>query len=113
MAFDADAFRAARRPWTLRIGGQTYTARPISVQAILAFKSAADAAGTDEAAAAVATRALLRQMFPYRLHYRWRGDPVDQLLSDPAIVHGALTDFFEYLAGTMGAPVTTGIASSA
>lgn len=114
MAFDADAFRAARRPWTLTIGGTTYTAVPISTQVILDFKAAVEGANASEAQATAAVRALLRRMFPPRVHYRWRGDPVAHLMAqDAATVRAALEDFFVHLAGqSRPAPATTGTASS-
>lgn len=106
MGFNADAFLAAHRPWTLTIGGRTYTARAVSVAEVLAFKAATE--GADATSGERAVRRLLRRMFPYRLHYRWRGDPVALLIaSGPAAVREALADFFGHLAGTTPSPTTT------
>lgn len=108
MGFDADAFLAAREPWTLTLGGRAYTARPLSVPQVLAFQQAMETAGADEAKQATAVAVLLRQMFPPRWAYVWR-DPVRLIQALPSDVQAeVLKDFFEYLARTLSqSPKTT------
>jgi hypothetical protein len=105
MAFDADAFRAAREPWRLTIDGATFLARPVSVEQVRAFQDAV-AAGHEERAVG----SLMRGLFPWRLHYTWRvdRDPVKRFRAlDRETQVAALTDFFGYLAGRNGsAPAT-------
>lgn len=109
MGFNADAFLAARRPWTLTVGGRAWPARPVSVQQILDFQAAVQAAGKDERQAQAAANALIRAMFPRR----WFGfDPGRWLMrQDAATVAAVLTDFFGHLASQMTAapavPTTT------
>jgi len=102
VAFDADAFVAAREAWTLTIGGRTFTARPVSVAQVLTFQRAMTAAGTDQAALVRAVTVLLRAAFPARWSYLWSPDPVRLALAlDTAAQAAVLTDFFGYLARTL------------
>lgn len=117
MSFDADAFAAALRPWTFTAHGRAHAARPVSAPAVLAFHAEFNAAA-DEAARARALRRVLRLAFPWRLSYRWRGDPVEHLLAlPPAARNAALTSFFLFLshgpAPEGSVPATPGTPSSA
>jgi hypothetical protein len=107
MAFDADAYRAAREPWTCRIGGRLHTAQPVSQEALLRFQGGMErAARTQDATlAARVTRALWRTAFPWRPSMLWRGDPVPQLLAlEPPAHEAALLDFFAWLGARPPAP---------
>lgn len=116
MVFNVDAFRDAHRPWSFTAGGRTHEARPISAPAVIAFHTAFNAA-SDEAGRLRALRKLLRLAFPWRLSFRWRGDPVDEVLNlEPAARRAALNDFFASLEGRSGPsapPTTLGTPSSA
>lgn len=102
MGFNADAFLAARERWTLTIKGRTYEAQPVSVQEVLQFQKAVDAAGDDPAAVTAAVTMLLRTMFPARWAYVLGGDPVAQVLRlDAQAQAEVLRDFFGYLARTL------------
>jgi hypothetical protein len=102
VAFDADAFVAAREAWSLTIGGRTYPARPVSVQQVLTFQQAIAAAGTDARAYVRAVTVLLRAAFPARWAYLWSPDPVRLVLAlDTAAQQAVLTDFFGYLVRTL------------
>jgi hypothetical protein len=102
MGFNADAFLAAREPWTLTIGGRTYAARPVSVAQVLQFQKDVDGAGGDPARVTAAMTALLRAMFPPRWAYVVGRDPVRAILAlDTGAQSEVLRDFFEYLARTM------------
>lgn len=118
MGFDVDAYLAARTPWTLTLGGTTYTAAWISVDVVRRFEAERTAAGEDVARQLAAVRRLLRALFPWRPHYVWRGDPVTQLLALDAPALGAvLTDFFQSWLRVLApgtppqSPPTSGIAS--
>lgn len=113
MSFNADAYLAARRPWTLTLGGRTYTGAPVSVGQVLVFQQAVQQAGDDAVAVQAAVRVLLRALFPPRLSYVWL-DPVRQVLAlDSAAQAAVLADFFGYLArlNTPSVPATPGTTS--
>lgn len=103
MGFNADAFLAAREPWTLTIGGRTYAARPVSIGQVLDFQKMATAAAADPAAQQAAITRLLRLMFPAHWSYLLPGrDPVQRITAlDPQAQSEVLRDFFEYLARTL------------
>lgn len=99
MAFNADAFREAHRPWAFTLQGRTYSARHVSAPQVQAYERRAAAAKT-EAQHRRALRILLRRAFPWRVSYLLRGDPVDLVIRlEPAARREALTDFFACLAG--------------
>lgn len=94
----------AAAPWTFTCSGKTYTARPVSVQQVAAFK--ARLRGADEAGSLAAVRDLLRIAFPKRLSHRWRGDPVDQIFALPlAQFTATVADFFDSQGTTL--PMTS------
>jgi hypothetical protein len=115
MSFNADAYREAVAPWTFTAGGRTWQARPVSAPAVQRFHTALRAAAGDAGRQERALRTLLRQAFPWRFSYRWRGDPVDRLLRlPPDDRQAALADFFGFLEGKArrALPPTSGTASS-
>lgn len=111
MSFSATSWHAARRTWQLEIGGRAWVARPVSLPAVIAYQR--ELVGATPAQAWKLTAALLRQAFPWRLSYRWRGDPVaafNALARDyPDAARQAMVDFFPYLTGAPPElPVTSG-----
>lgn len=115
MSWSYDSWRAARRPWELVIHGRSWTARPVSAEAVLAYQ--AEIIGASRERAWQATLALLRKAFPWRPSYIWRGDPVKhfaQVIREaPDAAAQALQDFFPLLRGAespSGSP-TNGTAS--
>lgn len=96
--FDAEAWRAAREPWTYSDQGRTWTARPVSAEAVLAAQLELQAASAHRARRIM--RRLFRLAFPYRLSMRWRGDPVALIEALPLPGWEAvLRSFFEYATG--------------
>jgi hypothetical protein len=90
--FNADAFLAAQAPWQLTTRGKTYTARAVSAPQVARYLAAAT--GTP-AAFKNALESLLREAFPWRPSFRWRGDPVQVILAmPPSQLAATLTDFF-------------------
>lgn len=99
MAFSADLFRAAHRPWQLTTGGRTFVARHVSAPAVVAFHTRF-AEARSETGRMRALRRLLRLAFPWRFSYLVRGDPVRILARmEPAAQRAALADFFVALEG--------------
>lgn len=81
---DLDALRATHEPWSFTTGGRRYVARPVSIEQVIAHEAACIGAGP--AAVLNERRALLRIAFPWRLSYRWRGDPVALICdAEPAV----------------------------
>lgn len=113
MGFDADAYRRARVPWTLTLDGTTYTATWVSVEVMRRFHESREAVKDSEEGLRAAVRALLREAFPRRVHYRWRGDPVDKLLAlETPVLVAALTDFFAWWGARSQLPGTNGTGSA-
>lgn len=95
-AVNLDALRAAATPWQFVAGGRTYTARPVSVEQVIAYEG--EIVGASAAAILRARRKLLRVAFPWRPSFVWRGDPVDLICESPPGLHAALmADFFASL----------------
>lgn len=106
-AFDADAYRQAREPFELTLGGRTYRARPVSAELVVRLNGELAA---DERRARKAIERLLRAAFPWRASYLWFGDPVRQFLAlDVATRNAGLRDFFRFLGdvGTLPPPPAT------
>lgn len=114
MGFNVDALKQSWTPWTLTLGGVTYTERPVSVEQVRRFWRGMES--PEERVRAKAVKGLLRTAFPWRPHYVWKGDPVRRFLAlDPPIQAKALQDFF-VLWTARWAPLsskTTGADSSA
>lgn len=91
-ALDLDALRAAHEPWTFSTGGRTYTARPVSVEQVIAHE--AECVGASPAAVMRARRRLLRLAFPWRPSFLWRGDPVRAICSASPALHRVVMDSF-------------------
>lgn len=105
-AFDADAYRKAREPFTFTCSGRTWVARPVSAEVVAACEP--DLARGDAATQRRATERLLRAAFPWRLSYWWRGDPVARILHlDVSARNAALTAFFRFLGGRAAPPPAT------
>jgi len=104
MHIDADAEREALEPFTITIGGRTYTARPLSWPAYRVVSEAADRQreGTlkaDEFEKVL--RGALRAVFPVRWRYlvRPKEDPVYQILDlTPTVRQRVTRDFFVWAA---------------
>lgn len=99
--FSADEERAALEPWSITIDGRTHVARVVSRPQALAFWGVVERAKRGEVTPVEEEQALatlLRIAFPWRVSYRWRGDPVAQILAlDPRIRTRALESFFASL----------------
>lgn len=116
--FDLDDYRKAHAPWCFTHQGRAFVARPVSADQAEAFLSAdlavsaLGAGATARRTAARARQRLLRQMFPWRLSYLWRGDPVPTILAlEPPAQRELLLDFFEFLGvikRASSAPATDG-----
>ncbi len=89
---DLDALRAAAEPWAFAAGGRTYTARPVSVEQVIAYEAAC--AGASAAQVLRARRRLLRLAFPWRPSFWWRGDPVALICAAPPALHRVVMDSF-------------------
>lgn len=90
-----DELRAATLRWQLIVDGRTYTARPVSVEQVIAYQ--AEIIGASPRAILRARRRLLRLAFPWRdwrPSWIWRGDPVDIICAAPAGQHEALMASF-------------------
>lgn len=102
----------ARQTWELEIGGRSWRARPVSAHRVMLYQ--AQLLGAGEAQGWALVLELLRDAFPWRPSYMWRGDPVKhfaRLIRDtPEAASEALRDFFPLLAGvpTTPAPATHG-----
>lgn len=104
MLINADAEREALEPFSIRIGGQTHTARPLSWPAYRAVSEAADrqregALSPDQFE--VVLRNALYAAFPARLiHvFRPKQSPVYQILNlTPTVRQRVLRDFFAWAA---------------
>lgn len=108
MAFDADAFLAARSGWEVTLGGRTYRSAYVSIEQVMDFEKAINGtpaeteeggqpggSGPSPRARRAALRQLLRRMFPFRLEYIWLGDPVRRILGLDQHTRGKiLADFF-------------------
>lgn len=109
MAFDSTQWTEAHQPWTVTVGGRTFTARHVSAPQAMAYqRRLADAQALpkspDESdaqhamritkACLIAQHWILRVAFPWRISYL-RGDPVALILKlPPGAKHEALADFF-------------------
>lgn len=105
--FDADAYRAAREPFIVKVKGRQHVARPVSAELVIAVQP--DLASKDVTRATSALKRLLRAAFPWRLSMWWKGDPVYQVLYlDTATRNALVTSFFRYLGGAYLTPPATG-----
>lgn len=113
MSFSFSSWQAARRPWELEIDGRRWVARPVSAERVLRYQAALIGASVEDGWKA--TLSLLRDAFPRRPSYAWRGDPVTHfarvIREAPEAATAALTDFFPLLRGAPSAPQTNGIDS--
>lgn len=101
--FDADAYRAAREPYTVIVHGRTHTALPVSAELVIAVSP--QLASTDTATYRSGLKRLLRAAFPWRLAMWWQGDPVYHILYLDGPTRGALINgFFRFLGGGRRAP---------
>ncbi len=102
MAYNADQFREANRPWEFHFRGRTFLARHVSTPQCQRYDELIASAGPDVRAQVRAIRWVLRIAFPWRFSYLLRGDPVHLILHDlePANRAQALKDFFACLRGT-------------
>jgi hypothetical protein len=89
MGFNADAFAAAHRPWTLTLRGEEFTAVDPSADEVVRFRAEMVAAGDDMQAQRAVVRRFIRARFPWRIRYLWRGDPVGRFLALPAAAQEA------------------------
>lgn len=81
---DLDALRATYEPWSFTTGGRRYVARPVSIEQVIAHEAAC--VGESSVRILEERRKLLRLAFPWRLSYRWRGDPVALICgAEPAV----------------------------
>lgn len=94
--FSAVTWRAAHAPWTFTTARRrTYEARPLSGPRVLQFL--VETEGARPAAREAALEALLREAFPLRWSFVWRGDPVREILRAPLAEREAiLTSFFRF-----------------
>lgn len=96
MSFDADAWLAAHRPWSVTLGGREYVSRPVSILEVVAFQTDVQAASGQFRRQMGLVRGFLRKAFPWRWRYLWHGDPVARILALDDEARGAvLADFFE------------------
>jgi len=102
--FSAKAWHAAHAPWTYTTSrGRTCATRPISTPRLIAYFGAIE--GASIARQNAETRELLREAFPWRVSFLWRGDPVDEILeSPPGLRKEILRSFFASLGMTREAP---------
>lgn len=112
MSFSFSSWQAARRTWELEIDGRRWVARPVSAERVLAYHG--ELVGASVAQGWKITLALLRDAFPWRPSYWWRGDPVKYFARvirvAPDAATAALQDFFPLLRGAPlpPAPATPG-----
>lgn len=105
VTLDLDALRASAEPWAFATGGRTYTARPVSVEQVIAYEAAC--AGASAADVMRARRKLLRLAFPWRPSFWWRGDPVAVICAAPPALHRVVMDsFFVSLRSSPPSPAT-------
>lgn len=95
--FSSKAWLDAHQPWTYTTTRRrTYAARPISTPRLIAYFGAMEGASIQRQQ--IETRALLREAFPMRLSFAWRGDPVDEIIEAPPEQQGEiLRSFFASL----------------
>ncbi len=99
-SINLDALREAHRPWSFTTGRRTYVARPVSVEQVIAYEG--ECIGASVAVRMRALRRLLRQAFPWRPSFLWRGDPVAIVMgASPPVHHQLVRDFF----GSLRLPV--------
>lgn len=104
--FSADAFVEALEPWSFSVGGRRYVAHPVSAPSVARFLAACATGQPNEAL--VGLRALLREAFPKRLSFLWRGDPVLEILAmAPRARDATLQDFFGSLGLRIAAPLSS------
>lgn len=110
MSWSLSSWQAARKPFELELYGRWYRARPVSAERVLAYQAALR--GASEAQGWAETLKLLRDAFPWRPSYWWRGDPVKlfaRVIKDsPAAAAEALRAFFPLLQGAPSVPLTNG-----
>lgn len=91
--FDADAWLESREPWTFRARGTTWTARPVSAEAVVGVLLELRQATPAQQYRLL--RRIFRLAFPWRLSMRWRGDPVQLMLALPReALDDVVTSFF-------------------
>ena len=96
--FNADQWLAAREPWSIVFDQKRFEAAAVSAVEVVDFQSRLAAAGEDLGAAQRAVRDFLRLLFPRRVWYRWRGDPVSRIVAMGTDGQKAvLDDFFAWL----------------
>jgi len=100
MPFDADAWRAAREPWSYTEGGRHWVARPVSALALAdALQGLQDLSAAEQADR---WRRVFRLAFPWRISYWWLGDPVTRIMAlEPGAYQATIADFVVHL----GAPL--------
>lgn len=99
MAFDLSSYRAAHRPWAFAIGEgrrrRVFPARHVSAPNVLRYLDMWTEADGDLKKLKRALYFLLRTAFPWRLSYRFRGDPVHIIMNlESQARAAALQDFF-------------------
>lgn len=108
--YDADAWRDAHQPWTLRIGGRTYTAHLVSAEQVRTYLEHIEDA--DPLRQRLALARLFRAAFPFRLRYLIQGDPVRRLLALPEGAQAeALQAFFAHRVGLAVTPARGAISA--
>lgn len=92
--FDADAYLEALEKPTLTINGTTFTGRILSIVEWLPFEQRMEALSDDNNTDGYMAfaRDYLRALFPYRMAFKWRGDPVAMTLNHPGLTT-IVTDF--------------------
>jgi hypothetical protein len=113
MSWSFSSWQAARRPWELEIDGRRWVARPVSAERVMAYQGALIGASVEQGWAE--TLKLLRDAFPWRPSYVWRGDPVkafaEVIRVAPDAATEALQSFFPLLRGATAALSTSGTPS--
>jgi hypothetical protein len=104
---NVDQLRDAEEPFAFTFRGTRHVARPVSAEVMRRHVQAAQS--PDPTQQLPALRALLRAAYPYRIAYRWRGDPVRMILDelDLASQRAVLTQFFRSLTGALAMPLST------
>lgn len=104
--FSADSFLEALEPWSFTTGGRRYVAQPVSAPRVARFLHACTSAQPNEQHRQL--KALLREAFPKRLSFLWRGDPVLEILAmEPRTRDATLKSFFASLGLTTLAPTSS------
>lgn len=101
--FDADAYLATLKKPEFTLNGKTYTGRILSVEQWLPFATRFEKLGNDELSPTEIlelSRDFLRALYPYRMSYRWLGDPVTMLMNSPAL-EPVVADFFVLMVQAM------------